>query len=140
MIKKVIGRNEYVSIPELNFFNIKAKIDTGAYSCSIHCNKIHIIDNVTVQFNLLDKSHKDYTDKQIVMPISNIKKVKSSNGTVEERIFIKLKIELFGKLYLTEVSLTDRKDMKVPMLLGRKFLKKRFIVDVSLKYQTLNKE
>jgi len=140
MVKKIVGRNEYVSIPELNFFNIKAKIDTGAYSGSIHCNKIHLNENGTVQFNLLDESHKDYTDKQIDMPISNIKKVKSSNGTVEERIFVELKIELFGKLYLTELSLTDRKDMKVPMLLGRKFLKKRFTVDVSLKYQILNKE
>jgi len=140
MVNKIIGRNEYVSIPKLNFFNIKAKIDTGAYSCSIHCSEIHLNADGTVQFNLLDNSHEDYTDKKIVVPISNIKKVKSSNGTIEERIFIELEIEIFGKLYLTELSLTDRKDMKLPMLLGRKFLKKRFIVDVSLKYQTLNKE
>ncbi len=71
------------------------------------------------------------------MPVYKIKKVKSSNGKVEKRIFIKTAIELFGKKYKAELSLTDRADMKYPMLIGRKYLQGHFLVDVSLQYQHL---
>lgn len=132
--KLTIGRTEYVSLPELNFFNIDAKIDTGAYSSSIHCDDIHLNGDGTVHFKLLDKSHPDYCKQHIKMPVHKIKSVKSSNGTTEERIFVKTIIELNGKKYKAELSLTDRADMKYPMLIGRKFLKGHFIVDVSLQY------
>lgn len=69
-----------------------------------------------------------------------IKNVKSSNGKTEERIFVKTVIELSNKRYEVELSLTDRKDMKYPMLIGRKFLQGHFIVDVSLRYQHLENE
>ena len=74
------------------------------------------------------------------MPVYKIKKVKSSNGTSQERIFVKTIIELSGKQYEAELSLTDRKDMTYPMLIGRKYLEGRFLVDVSLQYQHLEIE
>ncbi len=135
--KLIIGRNEYVSLPDLNFFNIDAKIDTGAYGSSIHCEHIHLKEDGTVHFQLLDDRHPDYCKQHIKMPVYKIKKVKSSNGKIEERVFVKTIIELLGKRYAAELSLTDRKDMKYPMLIGRKYLKGRFLVDVSLAYQHL---
>ena len=129
-----------MSLPELNFFNIDAKIDTGAYSSSIHCDEIYLNDDGTVHFKLLDDLHPDYCKQHIKMPVSQIKKVKSSNGKTEERIFVKKAIELAGKQYQAELSLTDRKDMKYPMLIGRKYLQGRFIVDVSLQYQHIENE
>lgn len=126
-------------MPEFHFFDIEAKIDTGAYTSSVHCNELQQKIDGTVHFKLFDESHPNYSDQQIVMPIYKLKKVKSSNGTVEERIFIKTKVALYGKSFLTELSLTDRNDMKYPMLIGRKFLKNRFIVDVSLQYQARKK-
>ncbi len=138
--KRIVGRTEYVSLPEFNFFNIDAKIDTGAYGCSIHCSDIIHNEDNTVHFKLLDKSHPDYSSQHIVMPIHKIKKVKSSNGKTEERIFIKTKISLFDKSYVAELSLTDRESMTYPMLIGRKFLQGHFIVDVALEYQSPIKE
>jgi hypothetical protein len=70
------------------------------------------------------------------MPVHEIRHVKSSNGTIQERIFIKTTLALFNQQYETELSLTDRASMKYPMLIGRKFLEDRFIVDVSLTYQS----
>ena len=137
--KLTIGRNEYISLPDLHFFDIDAKIDTGAYSCSIHCDEIHLNDDGSVHFRLLDNSHPDYHDQHIVMPVHKISHVKSSNGTMQERIFIKTPIALFGRRYLAEVSLTDRREMKYPMLIGRKYLENRFVVDVSLTYQAPKK-
>ncbi|MBD3789229.1 MAG: ATP-dependent zinc protease [Campylobacterales bacterium] len=131
-----VGRLEYASLPELGFFDIDAKIDTGADSCSIHCSSIRIDEkNQTVHFKLLDELHPDYTLHDIAMPISKMKRVKSSNGKVEERVFIQTPVSLGGQTYLAQVSLSDRKEMKYPMLIGRKFLAKRYLVDVSVKYQ-----
>ena len=121
-------------MPELSFFNIDAKIDTGAYSSSIHCDDIHLNNDGTVHFKLLDALHPDYCKQHIKMPVSKIKKVKSSNGKTEERIFIETIIELSGQQYKAELSLTDRQNMKYPMLIGRKYLEGHFLVDVSLKY------
>jgi hypothetical protein len=75
-----------------------------------------------------------------MMPVHEIRHVKSSNGTIQERIFIKTTLRLFGREYETELSLTDRKNMKYPMLIGRKFLEGRFVVDVALTYQSSNKQ
>jgi hypothetical protein len=74
------------------------------------------------------------------MPVSEIRQVKSSNGTTQERIFIKTLLQLFSLDFETELSLTDRKSMKYPMLIGRKFLEDRFIVDVSLNYESSIKQ
>ncbi len=73
------------------------------------------------------------------MDVHKITYVKSSNGTRQERIFILTTLELYGQVYETEISLTDRKEMTYAMLIGRKYLEDRFIVDVSVLYQAVKK-
>ena len=70
------------------------------------------------------------------MTLYKIKKVKSSNGTIQIRASIKVDILFYNKRYTTIISLTNRSDMKYPMLIGRKFLANRFLVDVSQEYLT----
>jgi len=67
-------------------------------------------------------------------PIHRIKKVKSSNGAIQNRVAIKVSVEFMGKRYKSVISLSNRAKMKYPMLIGRKFLKERFLVDVSQEY------
>ncbi|BAK74534.1 MAG: ATP-dependent zinc protease [Arcobacter sp.] len=135
--KKVIGRREIVDILDLELFDLDAKIDTGADSNSLHCDDIFIDnDNKFVYFTLLDKVHPAYHGKKIKMPLYKIKKVKSSNGIIQLRATIQVSVSFFGKKYKTDISLTDRSDMKYPMLIGRKFLANRFLVDVSKEYLT----
>ena len=134
--KKVIGRREIVSILDLELFDLDAKIDTGADSNSLHCDDIYIDDEKFVDFKLLDKIHPAYHGKKIKLPLYKLKKVKSSNGTVQLRATVQVTISFFGKNYKTYISLTDRSDMKYPMLIGRKFLANRFLVDVSKEYLT----
>ena len=134
--KKIIGKREIVSILDLELFDLDAKIDTGADSNSLHCDDIYIDDENFVHFTLLDKVHPAYHTKKIKMPLYKIKRVKSSNGTVQIRASIKVDIQFFNKKYTTVISLTNRADMKYPMLIGRKFLANRFLVDVSQEYLT----
>lgn len=133
--KKIIGRRETVDLPEWELYEMDAKVDTGAYTSSLHCHHIelHEDDNgfKKVRFNLLDPSHEAYNDKLFTLPIFDEKDVKSSNAQKERRYIVKTSLILFGSHYDIELSLTDRTEMKYPILLGRRFLRKKFIVDVS---------
>ena len=128
--KIIVGRRELISILDLNLEDLDAKIDTGADSNALHCDNI-VIENDMVHFCLLDEVHESYHGKRMSMPLYKIKKVKSSNGEIQLRPSIKVSVEFFGKKYKSVISLTNRADMKFPMLIGRRFLKDRFVVDVS---------
>lgn len=132
--KKIIGKKELISIPELELYDLNAKVDTGADSNALHCDDIVMDDDSFVSFTLLDEVHPSYHGKRIKMPIYKIKKIKSSNGMVQERAFIQVFVDFFGQRYQTLISLTNRADMKYPMLIGRKFLANKFLVDVSQEY------
>lgn len=136
--KTIVGNIELVSISDLGLYDIDAKIDTGADSSALHCDNIYIDDDNNVHFQLLDDVHPAYHDKKIKLPVYKIKKIKSSNGEVENRPTIKIKILFFNKEYETIISLTDRGNMKYPMLIGRRFLANKFLVDVSKKYLSKN--
>ena len=118
----------------MELYDLDAKIDTGADSSALHCDDIYIDKQQQVHFKLLDEVHPAYNGKKFVFKLHKLKKIKSSNGTMQERPCIKTKIVLMGKSYMGTITLTDRSDMKFPMLVGRKFLAKRYLVDVSLEY------
>ena len=132
----VIGRRDYIDLPEFDLANIQAKIDTGAYGCSLHCHEIaieFIKGKETLKFKLLDPQHPEYEDKYIYTTEFNDKIVKNSSGQAEHRYTMQTSIILFRNTYEVEFSLADRNQMRYPILLGRKFLRNRFIVDVALK-------
>jgi hypothetical protein len=132
--KKIVGRKEIISIIDLELFDLDAKIDTGADSSALHCDDIYIDDQNMVHFTLLDEVHEAYHGKKMMMPLYKLKRVKSSNGQVQERPSIKTSVSFMGKRYKAVISLTNRADMKYPMLIGRKFLSGKFLVDVEKEY------
>lgn len=140
--KKIVGTTELISIIDLELYDLDAKVDTGADSNALHCDHIYIDENNFVHFTLLDEIHESYNDKRLVMPLYKLKRVKSSNGEMQERASIRVSVEFFGRRYKTVISLTNRSDMKYPMLIGRKFLANKFLVDVSKEYlsKQLSKE
>ena len=129
----VIGRRDRIDLPQFGLNDIEAKVDTGAYGCALHCHHIEVIEKDgkdVLSFQLLDPSHPEYEDK--IYHTSNFrdKKVKNSGGSTENRYTIKTEVIIFNKKRKVEFSLTDREKMKFPVLLGRKFLTKSFLVDV----------
>lgn len=135
--KTVIGRIEKIDLPELSLFNLDAKIDTGAYTSSLHCHKIttkRVNNKLWAFFFVLDPDHPEYEEKPYESPVYKVKKVKSSNGIIEERVIIKQKATFFGKKGDIQLSLTDRTEMKYPVLIGRRFLSNKYVVDASIKY------
>lgn len=133
MQKKIIGRVQKISLPTLQLEKLDAKIDTGAYSCALHCDNISIEDT-SVSFHLLDLAHESYNNKFFKLPLFKLKRVKSSNGKTELRPYIKVPVVFCDEKFNMVLSLTNRSKMKYPLLIGRKFLSDKFLVDVSQKY------
>lgn len=132
--KTVIGRLERVDIPEWELYDIEAKIDTGAYTSSVHCHHIQLdSDNSMVEFKLLDPTNDSYNNRTLKMPVYDTHQVKSSNGISENRIIVKTSIVITATEIETQLSLTNRSEMKYPLLIGRRLLKGRFLVDVDQK-------
>jgi hypothetical protein len=141
--KTVIGRKDVANFEKLNLFGIVVKVDSGAYTSSFHCHKIEKITRngvEAVRCNFLDPGHEQYHEKEFCFERFRIRNVKSSNGIVEERFSIFTEITLFEEKIPIELTLTERPEMKHPVLLGRKFTSKKFLIDTSRKNLSLNKK
>lgn len=128
--KLTIGRTDKIDFPDWGLNDIDAKIDSGAYTSSIHCKNIEAFyenGEHMVRFAL----HGNEQEITTACKVFASKQVKNSFGQIEYRYSVKATICLFGKKYLTEFTLTDRSTMKYPVLLGRKLLRDRFLIDVN---------
>lgn len=133
---EVIGRYTYVNLPELGAKHIFAKVDTGAYQSAIHATDIHEVDTPRgkeLEFTILAGHHK--VEKEL--PPSRAAEyqkvmVRNSFGIVQARYVIQTRIAINGRMMKTGITLTDRKDMVAPILLGRRFLRGRYLVNVEI--------
>lgn len=144
MPKRTVGRLELVDFPDFQLLGVEAKVDTGAYTSAIHCSNIEVVNGPDgeprLRVLLLDPSHPHFDGTLMEFANFTLRDIKSSNGDVQERYVIRAVLRLFGEDFNTEFSLSDRSDMKYPVLLGRLLLRHgRFVVDVArrnLSYRT----
>ena len=131
--KIIIGRSDKIDLPDFGISNISAKIDTGAYTSSINCSsqKVTGKKNKTLTFKIVDSLHAEFEEYKHSTTDFSERNIKNSFEHIEKRYIIKTKILIFNKIIETEFSLSNRSNMRHPILLGRKLLKSRFIVDVS---------
>lgn len=137
MSKKIIGSVDKIDFPKLNLFDIDVKIDTGAYTSAIHCSEI-IEEGNALKCTFYSKNHPSFSGKAVTFESFSRTNVKSSNGFKENRYKIKSEAIFFGKTYKINLTLSTRDDMKFPVLIGKQFLKKKFIVDVDIQNASFN--
>lgn len=128
--KTIIGRIEWVSI-DYKKMKIKARVDTGAQTCSLHAENItekEIDGKKYVQFESVDEYGKRFV---YLKEVIKSQRVKSSNGQVSKRYVVKLLVTLGKKEMEVNVNLNDRVDLNYNFLIGRNLLMGRYIVDVS---------
>ena len=129
---KILGRSDRVDLPGLGLSDIHAKIDTGAYTCSLHCSRAEVIDD-KLEFILLDEEHPEFTGMKFTFKKFTQREVKNSFGEAEMRFVIKTTIKIHHQLIKAEFSLSDRDKLRFPVLLGRRILRHRFLIDVTEK-------
>jgi glutathione synthase/RimK-type ligase-like ATP-grasp enzyme len=130
-----IGRRAKVQLPEIGVIGATAKIDTGAYTSSIHVENIKLIDGSVLTYEIHPKDGYATTDgkPQIIRTTDFfVQKVRSSNGSIQERYTINTKMVIGGKRIRATVTLSDRSDMGYPILIGRRIIRSRFLVNVEL--------
>ncbi|MCA3556281.1 RimK/LysX family protein [Aestuariivirga sp.] len=119
----IIGWREKVSLPQLGVGAFSAKIDTGARLAALHATNIERDDHhVNFVLPLPKRRHR------CRLPLKGMRRVKSSNGQTETRAVVETDVKI-GKIMLRiDVTLTDRTDMGVAMLLGRGSIGHDFLV------------
>lgn len=129
---RLIGRREFVDFPLLGIHHIEAKIDTGAYTSSIHCDDIAIINEngKPVLIFVITQDDKQLQKVQRFEEFSQ-KKIKNSFGEMEERYIIKTLVVIGKKKIHSTLSLSNRDTMRYPVLIGRKSIKGKFLIDVN---------
>jgi len=128
----VIGWREWLSVPTLQIEQIKAKIDTGARTSSIHAFNVRVLTDrgaPHVSFLVHPTQHRRRPEIECVAEIRDERIVKSSTGHREKRYVIRVDVGFGGPTWPIELTLTDRDAMGFRMLLGREAVRGRYLID-----------
>lgn len=128
--KVLIGRVEWVELPELKFKH-KARIDTGAKTTSLHAVNIEEVEQrgeLFVKFQTVDS---DGRKVDLLRKVDTTQKVSNTAGTVSKRYVIKEKVKMGTLEREILINLNDRSGMDYKFLVGRNLLLGRYIVDVA---------
>lgn len=130
--KVIIGRAELMHFVDFAIADVPAKIDSGAYRSAIHATNIKELPGGKLEFKVLG-GHPVCGDLAVVTEVNSYKKVWVANsfGHREERYEVKLKVKLGVKIVSANFTLADRSKKIYPILVGRKLLNGRFLIDTS---------
>ncbi len=134
----VIGWREWVSLPDLGVPAIRAKIDTGARSASLHVFGLEIVERNGVdiaRFAVHLESHGRPGPAIVVeAPVVGWRNVRNPGGRSERRPVIETRVAIGRHRIKSAINLTRRDEMGFPMLLGRQTIRRRFLVDPGRSY------
>jgi ribosomal protein S6--L-glutamate ligase len=127
-----LGWEEWVGLPDIGLPALKAKIDTGAKTSALHAYQVagtrrNGID--FVEFRVHPARRRRDLDILCCAQIIDRRDVISSNGEKEQRYVIETRLNIGGRSWLIEVTLTNRQTMNSRMLLGRQALQQGVIID-----------
>lgn len=128
---QIIGRKSYIEFPLQGISGVPAKIDTGADSSAIWASDIVEKDG-KLSFKLFDITSPLYTGKEIQLKQYKLISVKNSFGKAEFRYKVTMTAIIEGKKMNVRFTLADRSNSSQPVLIGRRTLKGKFIVDVTV--------
>jgi hypothetical protein len=130
----VIGAIEYVDFPEWRILRLRAKIDTGARTSALHVEDIRELAPDRVRFDV--RLSRNQSDRRVTVEARVVRRgqVRLSNGELETRIFVAVRLRIGPVEREIEVGLVDRGRMIFRMLIGRRALGQAFLIDPSRRY------
>lgn len=133
----ILGRKEWVSLPDLGLLAIKAKVDTGAKTSALHASAIEIIGPASaprVRFSVHPIPMRSRLALTCEADVVDEREVMSSNGATERRTIIRTTIRIGSRNWIIEIGLTNRLAMTHRMLLGRQAIPADMLVDPAATY------
>lgn len=135
----LIGWREWVALPEFGIRRIKAKIDTGARTSSLHAFDVEEFDGADgaawVRFQVHPVQRNETKTVAVEAPILEYRTIRSSSGQTSHRPVVLTQVILLGVETPIELTLADRIEMGFRMLLGREAMRGRFLVDPGRSYR-----
>ena len=132
-----IGWREWVGLPDFGVKSIKAKVDTGARSSSLHAFDIEDFKRDGADWVRFWVHPIQRKTNRVIMaesPVLEYRSVRSSSGEASMRPVIVTNVKLLGQDWPVELTLASRDEMSFRMLLGREAFRRRFLVDAGLSY------
>ncbi len=132
----VLGWREWLVLPQLGLGPLKAKLDTGARSSSLHVDTLEEFQRGGAHWLrfTLRRGRREPRDLCCEAPSTDRRTVTDTGGRRTERWFIRTGVQLAGQQFDIDVNLTNRRHMLFPLLLGRSALSGRFTIDPSRSY------
>ena len=133
----VVGWREWLVLPELGIKHIKAKVDTGARTSALHAFYVDPFKRhgeSWIRFGIHPKQHDSHYKLECEARVRDRRVVSDSGGHKERRYVIETLLVLGGLRWKSELTLTDRDSMKFRMLLGRRAMHGRFLVNPAGSY------
>lgn len=128
----VVGSEEWCALPELGIAMIKARVDSGAKTSSLHAFNIEVVEKGGGRFVEFEV-HPLQENREVVCrcraPLVDERRVRSSSGVAEKRYVISTTVKLGDATWNIELTLNNRTAMEYRMLLGRQALKGRVLID-----------
>jgi len=132
-----LGWREWVALPELGLTHIKAKVDTGARTSALHAfshRTFHERGVLMVRFRIHPVQRRTDIEQECVAEVIDKRTVSDSGGHREKRLVIATPVELGGRRWEIEMTLTNRDNMQFRMLLGRTAISGNYVVDPGRSY------
>jgi ribosomal protein S6--L-glutamate ligase len=142
MIKKIVlGKEEWCQLPELGLPAIKARVDSGAKTSSLHAFNIQTVEENGKKYINFD-IHPIQNDRSIIQTCRALfvdnRQVKTSSGEKERRHVIRTPVTLGGKTWDIEITLTNRDSMGYRMLIGREAMGPNILIDPNTSFNLGN--
>lgn len=132
MQKPRIGWREWIQLPQLQISRVKAKVDTGARSSSLHAFDVQMLrrkKRTMVRFLVHPLQDDKHTTVECLAELIDERWVKSSNGKRELRPTIRTNVSFGEEAWPIDLTLTSRDLMGFRMLLGREAVRRRYLID-----------
>ena len=135
----IIGWKEWIELPELPIPAVKAKIDTGARTSALHIFSLEEFQSggrKMVRFGIHPLQRRKDIECFCKAPVLEQRRVKDSGGHYEKRYVIQTTAKLGPVSWSIDITLTNRDPMLFRMLLGRKAVEDRFLINPGCSYLT----
>lgn len=131
--KNIIGWREWVDLPDLGINKIKAKIDTGARTSTLHAFDINLFKSSNNKLKVRFRVHPIQRDDNYILnceaDLLDRRFVKNSGGDTESRYIIKTMLCISNSVCPIELTLTNRTFMGFRLLLGRTAFHNKFLIN-----------